>query len=436
MISKCPGTEHEVLAMSGAYNMYCWVPQKYAMDRIAVKSAEGCYFTDYNGNRYLDASSQLMNVNIGLQNKKVRDAIKEQVDELCYINTEYATSIRARLGRKIIEDIVPGMGKVLFTQGGADANEYAIRTAHFYTGKYKFLTQYMGIHGFTYGAANLNGQHMRGTIEPGIAGFVHFMGPWWREHGLKFDTEEEYTAFLLRLLEKTIIQENPNKIAAIVTETMLGAGGAIQMPKGYLQGMRELCDKYGILLICDEVMVGFGRTGKWFTFMHYGVMPDIITFSKGVTSGYIPLGGMIISKKMAEFFEEAPLPIDFTYNAHPVGCAAALATIEVYEEENLFENAEKMGERLLSGLKKLCDRHKCVLNARGLGLMTALDFPPPLIECEAYKKVKKMFMDKGVVPYVIPQRIIIAPPLIITAEEIDTILSVMDEVFAEADKML
>jgi taurine--2-oxoglutarate transaminase len=253
---------------------------------------------------------------------------------------------------------------------------------------------------------------------------------------LTFESEEDYTAFLLRILEKTIVQEDPKKIAAIVTESMLGGGGAIQMPKGYMEGIRALCDKYGILMICDEVMVGFGRTGKWFTYMHYDVTPDIITFAKGSTCGYTPLGGVIVSKKIAEYFEDVDLPAGLTYNAHPVCCAAALATTEVYTELNLFENSEKMGARLLDGLKKLCEEHDSVINPRGLGLMTAVDFVPKLINMETHTKLKQMFVDKGVIPYILPPRILVTPPLIITAEEIDLIISVMDEVLTEADKML
>jgi taurine---2-oxoglutarate transaminase len=431
-----PNTEREVLEMSRAYNFYTWSPQKNAMEHIAIKGAKDCYFWDYNNNKYLDAASTLVNVNIGFQNQKVIDAIKAQADELCYAGPAYSTAIRSMLGKKIITEIVPEMGKVLFTLGGADANEYALRLANTYTGKYKILSQYMSYHGSTYGASNLNGQCARGNIDPGIAGFVHFMGPWWQDHGLNFDSEEEYSAFLLRLLEKTIIQEGPNKIAAIVTESMQGGGGATQMPKGYMKGIRALCDKYGILMILDEVMVGFGRTGKWFTFMHYDVMPDMITFAKGSTCGATPLGGLIVSKKIAEYFEDVDLPAGLTYNAHPICCAAALATLEIYTELNLFENAVKMGERLLAGLKTLCEKHKSVTRPRGLGLMTGVDLAGPLIDDEIHEKIKQMFISKGVIPYVLPPRIIVSPPLIVTAEEIDKILNAMDEVLTETDKML
>ena len=431
MTVERPTTEKEVLEMSKNYNFYTWSPQKTALEHIAVKSGEGCYFYDYEGNKYLDAASQLVNLNIGSQNQKVVDAIKAQADQLCYIGPSYSTDIRAMLGKKIITEIVPDMGKVLFTLGGADANEYALRIANSYTGRYKIFSQYLSYHGSTYGAAMLNGQAERGNIDPGIAGFVHFLGPWWRDHGLKFESEAEYTAFLLRMLERQLIQEGPDKVAAIITESMQGGGGAVPMPEGYMKGIRALCDKYGILMICDEVMVGFGRTGKWFTYMHYDVQPDIITFAKGSTCGYTPLGGVIVSKKIADYFEEVSLPAGLTYNAHPICCAAALATLEVYQEENLIENSRVMGERVLNGLKELCQKHKSIKNPRGMGLMTGVDFAPELMQ--HFGKIKNMFMEKRCLPYVLPPRILVTPPLIVTAEEVDTILKTMDEVLTETD---
>jgi taurine--2-oxoglutarate transaminase len=436
MTIKMPETEQKILEMSRDYNFYTWEAQKYAMEHLAVKNAEGCYFWDYNGKKYLDAASQLVNVNLGAGNRIVLDAIKAQVDELCYVFPHHTTAPRAMLAKKLITEAAPGMGKVFFCVSGTEANEYAMRIVNSYRGeRYKILSQYMSCHGFTYGAANLNGQLPRGTINPGVSGIVHFLGPWWREHGLRFESEEEYTAFLLRLLEKTIIQEDPNKISAIVTETMLGPGGVIRMPKGYFEGVRTLCDKYGIVMVCDEIMTGFGRTGKWFAYQHYDAMPDVVTFAKGVTSGYVPLGGVIVSKKIAEYFEENVLYTDLTYNAHTLCCATALAAMDAYKELNLFENSERMGAKLLAGLMMLCEKHKSILNPRGIGLLTAVDFAPQLIHKTLNDKIKRLFLDKGVLPYVLPQRILITPPLIATTAEIDLIVSTMDEIFTEVDKM-
>lgn len=430
-------TKREILKKNRDYNLYTWVPQNVADDYIAVKGGEGCYYWDYDGKKYLDAASQLVNVNIGLQHPKVVEAIKNQAEQLCYINPIHATEVRALLSERLITEVAPGMGKVLYTLTGSDCNEHAIRIAQDYTGKYKMLTQYISYHGFPYGGACLSGQCApRGAIGPEIAGFIHFLGPWWREHGLKFDSEEEYSRFLLRMLERQIIQEGPDKIAAVMTESMLGCSGAIPMPKGYMEGLRALCDQYRILLICDETVVGFGRTGKWFTYQYYDILPDLITFSKGITSGYEPMGGVIVSKKIADYYEDRYLPLDTTYNAHPLCTAAALATLDVYKEENLFENALSMGKRLLDGLEKLCECHMSVENARGLGLMTAVDLVKPLVEREAFRNLSKWFMDKGVVPYTLPRHILVTPPLIIKAEEIDRILTVMDEVLTEADRFL
>lgn len=429
-------SEREILRKSRDYNLYTWVPQKVADSYIAVKGGKGCYFWDYNGKKYFDAASQLVNVNIGLQHPKVVEAIKDQAEQLCYINPIYATEPRALLSERLMTEAAPGMGKVLYTLTGSDCNEHATRIAQDFTGKYKMLTQYISYHGFPYAGASLSGQCApRGAIGPEIAGFVHFMGPWWREHGLTFDTEEDYTVFLLRMLERQILQEDPGKIAAIMTESMLGCSGAVPMPKGYMQGLRSLCDKYQILLICDETVTGFGRTGKWFTYQYYDIVPDILTFSKGITSGYEPMGGVIVSKEIAAYYEDRYLPLDTTYNAHPLCTAAALATLDVYKEEHLFENALIMGERLLDGLKELCKRHKSIEAPRGLGLMTAVDLAQPLVDTGAFSEISRMFMDEGVIPYTLPRHILVTPPLIVTGEEIDLILGTMDIVLSKADHM-
>jgi taurine---2-oxoglutarate transaminase len=433
-VTKKPTTSEEVLEMSGKYNFYTWSTQK-DIEHMAIKGAEGCYFWDFEGNKYFDGASQLVNVNIGFQNKKVIEAIKEQADELCYVQPVYATAPRAVLGKKIIEDIAPkNMGKVLFTLGGADANEYAIRLANVYTGRYKIMSQYMSYHGSTYGAANLNGQEARGTVDPGIAGFIHFFGPNWLDHGLNFESEEDYSAYMLRMLERQILQEGSSKIAAIFVESIQGGGGAVMMPVSYMQGVRKLCDKYGILLVCDEVMVGFGRTGKWFACEHYGIEPDMISFAKGSTSGYTPLGGLIVSKEIAEYFDKVSLPAGLTYNAHPICCAAALATIQVYEDENLIENSTKMGERLLKGLKELEKKHKSIMRARGIGLHTCVDFVGNVATMPVYSIMKQEFQNRGVIPYLMPPRLVLSPPLIVTPEEIDMLLKATDEVLTIADE--
>ena len=376
-----------------------------------------------------------MNLNIGFQDERVIHAIKEQADKLCYAQPVYANQPRALLGKKIIEEIAPkNMGKVMFTLAGADANEYAIRVAKVFTGRYKILSQFQSYHGSTYGSANLNGQAVRGTVAPAIGGFVHFMGPNWLDHGLHFENEDDYSDFLLRYLEMTIIQEGPDQIAAIFFESMQGGGGAVALPKRYAQGVRKLCDKYGILLVFDEVMVGFGRTGKWFTCEHYDVEPDMITFAKGSTCGYLPLGGLIVSKKIADYFDEVDFPAGLTYNAHPLCCAAALATIQIYQDDHLLENSRVQGEKLLAGEKKLCEKHQSVKRARGIGLHTCMDFVGNVASEKVYYLMKDEFMKRGVIPYLLPTRLIIDPPLIVTDSEIRMLLKVTDEVLTIADQ--
>jgi taurine--2-oxoglutarate transaminase len=426
----------EILKMNQDYQFFTWTPQKSSLERIVVAGGKGCYFWDFDGKEYLDAGSQLVNVNIGFQDERVVKAIKDQADKLCYIAPPYATKIRGRLAKKLITDCAPGMGKVMFTLGGADANEYALRISNGYTKRYKVFSQYMSYHGSTYGAANLNGQAARGNIDPGIAGFVHFLGPWWRDHGLKFENEEEYTAFLLRMLERQMIQEGPDKISCLVMETIQGGGGVVIPPKGYLKGVRELCTKYGILLVLDEVMVGFGRTGKWFAYQHFDIQPDIITFAKGSTCGYTPLGGVIVSKDIAKYYDDIPLPAGLTYNSHPICCAASLAVIGVYEEDNLLKNSEERGKELLAGLKELDKKHKSIANPRGIGLHNAVDIVGGAATVESHIKLKNMYIDKGVIPYILPPRILFSPPLIITKEEIQKILEVTDEVLTFADTLV
>jgi taurine--2-oxoglutarate transaminase len=426
----------EVLKMNQDFQFFTWTPQKSSLERIAVAGGKGCYFWDFDGKKYLDAGSQLVNLNIGFQDERVVKAIKDQADELCYIAPSYATEIRGRLAKKIITDCAPGMGKVMFTLGGADANEYALRISNGYTNRYKVFSQYMSYHGSTYGASNLNGQVARGNIDPGIAGFVHFIGPWWRDHGIKFENEEEYSAFLLRMLERQMIQEGPDKISCLFTESMQGGGGVIPMPKGYMKGLRDLCTKYGILMVCDEVMVGFGRTGKWFTYQHYGIQPDIITFAKGSTCGYTPLGGVIVSKDIAKYYDDVALPAGLTYNSHPICCAASLAVIGVYEEDNLLKNSEERGKELVAGLKELVKKHKSAANPRGLGLHTAIDLVGGAATGASHVKLKNMYIDNGVIPYILPPRIVLSPPLIVTQEEIQKILEVTDKVLTFADTLV
>ena len=337
--TELPASNQEARAWCDRYNFYVWASQKSAKP-LAVAGAKGCYFWDFEGNKYFDSSSELVNVNIGFGNEKVISAIKEQADRLCYISPFRVTDVRAALAKKIIEEIAPPhMGKVLFTLGGSDANENAIRIAKEYTGRTKVFSQYYSYHGATYGACNLNGEAAR-ELEPQSLALLSFgfAGDYLKQ---KFETDKEYTEFLLNFLEKQIVQEGAEKVAAIFFESITGSNGGFIPPRDYYKGVRKICDKYGILMVCDEVMMGFGRTGKWFAFEHFDVKPDMITFAKGITSGYAPLGGVIVSKEIAAYFDEITYQCGLTCTAHPLSCAAAWHASR-NTRIKLLQNAAKM----------------------------------------------------------------------------------------------
>ncbi|NLY38126.1 MAG: aminotransferase class III-fold pyridoxal phosphate-dependent enzyme [Firmicutes bacterium] len=434
--TELPASNQEVKSWCDRYNFYVWAIQKSAKP-LAVAGAKGCYFWDFEGNKYFDSSSELVNVNIGFGNEKVISAIKEQADRLCYISPFRVTDVRAALAKKIIEEIAPPhMGKVLFTLGGSDANENAIRIAKEYTGRTKVFSQYYSYHGATYGACNLNGEAARGSVEPPIAGFVKFFGFAGDYLKQKFETDKEYTEFLLNFLEKQIVQEGAEKVAAIFFESITGSNGGFIPPRDYYKGVRKICDKYGILMVCDEVMMGFGRTGKWFAFEHFDVKPDMITFAKGITSGYAPLGGVIVSKEIAAYFDEITYQSGLTCTAHPLSCAAALACIEEYQDKKLLQNAAKMGDILYAGLCALKKKHPSVDQVRGIGLMCTFNLHPPFVDDESLAVLFDEFLKRGFYVQAHDAIFQFAPPLIVTGEEINKLLKATDEVLSIADTML
>lgn len=436
--TKLPTTEEEIAKMSREYSIFTWQKQEEVYP-MAVKKAEGCYFWDYNGNKYFDAASICMNLNIGYGNKKVIEAMKAQLDTtVLHVSPSNTTNVRAALAKKIIKEFAPdNMAKVMFAQGGSDANEFAIRMAKLYTGRTKILSQYDSYHGCSYGSANLSGEHDRSTPMPPIAGFVKFFGPnYINENPIKFESDEEESAFYLQLLESQILREGPEQIAAIFFETITGSAGAVVPPQGYYKGVRELCDKYGILLIFDEVMVGFGRTGKNFAFEHYDVKPDMFTFAKGITSGYIPLSGVVISKEISKFFDKVNINTGETYTSHALQMACGIACLEVMQEEHLVENSAKMGQYLEDGLKELMKKHPSMLTIRGKGLWQTVRYNKALCTSEILDEVCEMYVMKGIMPAVHGGQVLLAPPLIVTKEEIDYLLQVTDEIQTEMDKKL
>ncbi len=430
------------------YNLHSWSIQG-ELNPIVITKAEGIYFWDENGKRYFDMSSQLVNSNIGHRNEKVIQAIKDQAEKLPFIGPSFALDIRSEAAKKIIQVAPDNMGKVFFTNGGAESNENAIKIARMVTGKYKIFSAYRSYHGATYGAANLTGEPRRFASEPGIPGFIKFIGPYpYRAPAaLQFQTEKDLAQYYLTLLREQILYEGPETIAAIIQESIVGSNGVLIPPDGWMQGVRKLCDEFGILMICDEVMTGWGRTGQWFAVNHWNVKPDIITFAKGSTCGYAPLGGVLVSKKIAAFFDTHKLWCGLTYSAHPIGCAAACATIDVYQEKNLIENSKNMGYLLGEILENLKAKHASIGDVRYIGLFSAMELvkdkatKEPLVPYgkdhkKIMNKIIHLLKDEGFWTYSHENIILIAPPLIITKEELQEAMAIMDKILDIVDHMI
>lgn len=439
-------TVEEIKKYDKKYNLHSWSAQA-ALNPLVITKAEGIYFWDSDGKRYMDMSSQLVNLNIGHGNKKVIEAIKNQAERLPFMGPGYAVDVRSELAKKVIEKAPDNMGKVFFTLGGAESNENAIKISKLVTGRHKIFSRYRSYHGASFGAANLSGEPRRYTCEPGIPGFVKFFDPYVYREDIEFKSEEEAAKFYVNKLNEQIIYEGPDSIAAIFLETVTGSNGVIIPPKGYLQGVRTLCDKYGIVMVCDEVMAGWGRTGEWFACNNWNVQPDIITFAKGITCGYVPLGGVIVSKPIAGYFDKNTLMCGLTYNAHPLACAAGCATLEVYDEENLIENAKNMGKVLGAELEKMKEKHASVGDVRYIGLFSAVELVKDKNTREALVpygkdpdkimgKIIGMLKQEGFSTYSHENCIMISPPLIIKGEEIKEAMIILDRVLNFVDEYI
>jgi taurine--2-oxoglutarate transaminase len=390
-------------------------------------------------------SSQLVNLNLGYGNKEIAEAIKEQVDKYCIIGPSFATESRSMLARKIIDLLPDTFGKVFFTNAGADANENAVKIARMYTGRNKVFSRYRSYHGSTFGAGNLTGEPRRYPLEPGIPGFVKFFDPYIYREPIDFKTVEEATDYYLAKLREQIVYEGSESVAAIVLETITGSNGVIIPPKGYLPGVRRLCDEFGILLICDEVMTGWGRTGKMFAFENFDVIPDMVTFAKGVTCGYVQLGGVAVSSKIAAYFDENLLSCGLTYSGHPLACAAGVACVDYYKDKNILEQVSVVGNVLSEILNKIKDKHSCVGDVRSIGLFSCVELVKDKKTKEAlvpYGKDKEGIMGKIIgmlkerkfMTYSHENMILICPPLIITAEQLTEELAKLDEVLSIVDQ--
>lgn len=430
---------------SARHVMVSWAVQKAAnTDPLVVSGASGSWFWDADGKRYLDFSSQLINSNLGHQHPKVVAAIKEQAEKLCYIGPNFQNEARSTLARMLAERSPGDLVKTFFTNGGAEANENAIKMARAYTGRHKVITRYRSYHGATAGAITFSGDNRRWANEPAVSGVVRVQDPYPYRCNFK-DCGEVCSMACGRNIEEVLHFEGPENVAAVLVEVITGTNGIFVPPPEYLPYLRQLCDKYGIMLIFDEVMTGFGRTGKWFAADHYGVAPDIMTFAKGVNSGYVPLGGAIISQKLSDYFEDKMFWGGLTYSGHPLACAAGIATIEAYEEEGAIENSARLGYKLLAELTALKDKHPSVGDVRGLGLFCGIELvkdrhtreglPPWNGKDQALtNKLKKALMERGVFVFCRYNMLFIAPPLTVSEEELMIGMRAVDEVLSIADE--
>lgn len=367
-------TAEEIVSLTKRHTIFSWSAQA-SVHPIPMVRGEGIYFWDADGKRYVDMNSQLMCVNIGHGNRRVIEAIKRQADELAYAGPGMATPVRARVG-KMLADLTPGdLNQFFFTLGGAEANENAIRIARMVSGRQKIMARYRSYHGATAGAISLTGDPRRWANEPGIPGVVRFFDPYkYRSHLYREgDSDEMFTRRCLDEIEEILAFEGPQTIAAIFIETVTGTNGLIVPPDGYLQGLRQICDHYGILLVCDEVMCGLGRTGRWFAADHWNVVPDMITMAKGLTSAYLPLGAVAISDRIASYFDKNIFYGGLTYNAHPMSLAAAEACLQVMIDDDTMGHTQRMGRVLRELHGEMMAKHPSVGDVRSIGLFGVLE---------------------------------------------------------------
>jgi taurine---2-oxoglutarate transaminase len=424
-------TGQEIVDLAKKHTLYEWSAQS-KIDPIPVARAKGIYFWTPEGKRFIDFNSQLMSVNIGHGDERVIQAIAEQASQLAYANPFMATEVRARLGAKLAE-ITPGdIDTFFFTNGGAEANENAIKIARFFTGRHKIIARYRSYHGATAGAISLTGDPRRWAVEPGLPGVVRVLDPY---HGIErgWDSAESSLA----MIEETIQLEGPQTIAAFILEPVTGTNGILVPPDGYLEGVRKLCDKYGILMIADEVMSGFGRTGAWFAVDHWKVVPDLLCMAKGLTSSYLPLGAVGIRQHIARYFDEKVFYGGLTYNSHPMGCATALATIRVYEEDDLIANSRKMGAIMKALGAELQAKHRSVGAVRSIGLFGIVELirnrktrepmAPFNGTSEEMAALGKFFRENGLYTLVRWNTFFTNPPLCINEEQLREAFAIIDK---------
>jgi len=440
-----PNLGAQIVEDAKEFVLYSWSVQD-AINPIAVAEAEGRYFWGYDGKRYLDFASQLVNVSIGHQHPKIVAAIKEQADKLCTIGPPMANESRSRLGR-LLAEVTPGdLSMSFFTNSGAEANENAIKLARLYTGRHKVIARYRSYHGASLGGISLTGDPRRWPNEPGMPGVVRMFDPYiYRCPAGHPDPCPVCTG--APHLEEILQYEGPQTVAAVFLETVTGTNGIIPPPDGYLQSIREVCDRHGILLVFDEVMAGFGRTGRWFACENWDVVPDIITVAKGINSGYVPLGAMVFRRHIADWVRDKFFPGGLTYAGHPLACASAVASIEAYREEGVVENAAEVGAYLGDGLRELQGSHPSIGEVRGLGCFWGVELVknretremlvPFNASGEAAAPVARLAtaaLERGLYLMTHWNVIMVVPPLTITRAEVDEGLAVLDEALAIADE--
>jgi taurine--2-oxoglutarate transaminase len=444
-IETNPQLGTQVVEDAKRYVLHSWSVQD-ALDPIPVAGAEGRYFWDFEGKRYLDFASQLVNVSIGHQHPKLVAAIKEQAEKLCTIGPPMATEPRSTLAR-LIAEVTPGdISMAFFTNGGAEANENAIKLARWYTGRHKIVARYRSYHGATAGSITLTGDPRRWPAEPGITGVVRMLDPY--TYRCPAGHPEPCPVCTgAPHLEEILQYEGPHTVAAVILETVTGTNGIIVPPDGYLQSIRETCDKYGILLIADEVMAGFGRTGRWFGVDNWDVVPDIITMAKGINSGYVPLGAMAIREPLAEWVRGRYFAGGLTYSGHPLACAVAVASIEAFREEGIVEHAAELGDVFRAALHGLADRHPSVGEVRGLGCFWGLElvrnretremlvpFNAAGEDAAPMARIAKAALERGLYLMTHWNVVMVCPPLTITREELDEGIAILDDVLSVADE--
>lgn len=445
-VSPDAGYGKEVNAMDHAHVFHSWAAQA-EIHPVAIAGAKGSVMWDYQGHEYLDFASQLINVNLGHQHPKLIAAIVEQANKLAYIQPAFANDTRSKLA-SLISEAAPGdMPKVFFTNGGADANENAVRLARLATGRRKVLALYRSYHGATATAISLSGDPRRWESEPSDGGVVHFFGPYLYRSVFNATTEAEECARALAHFEQVVALEGPDKIAAVIIESVVGTNGVLVPPKGYLAGVKKICEQHGILYIADEVMAGFGRTGTLFAIENFGVKPDLISFAKGVNSGTVPLGGVIISREVAAHFDHNAYPGGLTYSGHPLACAPGVATFGVFKEEKILEHVNDLATRIFEPkLKEIAAKHPSVGEYRGIGFFWALELVKNQGTREALipfnakgeatapmGKIAAAMKAKGLWPFTPGNRIHLAPPLTISEAQLVKGLEIVDECLAVAD---